>query len=97
MADGQKCNIPLSGYGKGMPLRLRPPNIPMPYPPHEILRFYSSAMWSCKNQLHAHCDICWKIVHVNLSTIYHFTTITFESFMYIVPLKSNWKAVTGAV
>ena len=49
MADGQKRNIPFSGYGKRMSLGLRPHDIPMPYPPHGILRFYPSAMWSCYN------------------------------------------------
>ena len=47
MADGQKYNIPLGGYGKGMSLGLRPRDIPMPYPPSGILSFYQSAMWSC--------------------------------------------------
>ena len=47
MADGQKCNIPLGEYGKGMSLGLQLRDIPMSYPPHGILRFYPSAMWSC--------------------------------------------------
>ena len=46
MADEQKGNIPLGGYGKGMSLGLRPRDIPMPYAPHGILRFCPSAMWS---------------------------------------------------
>ena len=49
MTDGQKRNIPLGGYGKVMSLGLRPRDIPMPYPPHGILHFYPSAMWSCYN------------------------------------------------
>ena len=47
MADGQECNIPLGGYGKGMALSLWPCDIPMPYPPHGILHFSPSAMRSC--------------------------------------------------
>ena len=49
MADGEKCNIPLGGYDKGMSQCRRPRDIPMPYPPQRILRFYPSAMWSCYN------------------------------------------------
>ena len=45
MADGQKRNIPLGGYGIGMS-RGRS-DIPLPYPPSGILRFCPSAMWSC--------------------------------------------------
>ena len=49
MADGEKCNIPLDGYGKRMSLGLQPDDIPMLYPPHGILCFYPSAKWSCYN------------------------------------------------
>ena len=50
MANGQKCNIPLSGYGKGMSLGLWPRDIPMPYPPLGILRLaIQSALYICYN------------------------------------------------
>ena len=39
MADGQKLNIPLGGYGKGMSLGRQPRDIPMPYPPSGMLRY----------------------------------------------------------
>ena len=55
MADGQKRNIPLGGYGEGMLFGLQPHDIPMPCPPHGILRFYSSAMWSCHNNTYMNC------------------------------------------
>ena len=47
MADVQKRNILLGGYGKGMSRGLWPRDIPMPYPTHGILCFYLPAMWYC--------------------------------------------------
>ena len=47
MADGQKRNIPLRGYGLEISRGLQPRDIPLPYPPIGMLHFGPSATWSC--------------------------------------------------